>query len=68
MVETVGWPLAAAEAALAEKNIAYTVTVTHPGRQSFPLAADQLYVVREIGGGDGVRHLLVAAKMGKAPS
>jgi hypothetical protein len=68
MADTVGLPLAAAEAALAAANIAYTVTVTRPPRASFPLAADDLYVVRELCGADGERHLVVAAKMGKAPS
>lgn len=61
-------PLEAAKEALAARNIAYTVTVTRPARHYFPLADDVLYVVRESGGEDGRRHLLAAAKMGRAPS
>jgi hypothetical protein len=67
-MDTVGMPLAAAREALAERNIAYTVTVTRPARHIFPLADDALYVVRELRGEDGHRLLLAAAKMGKAPS
>lgn len=61
-------PLEDAEEALAARNIAFAVTVTRPTRHNFPLAEDVLYVVRELRGEDGRRHLLVAAKMGKAPS
>ena len=67
-METVGLPLTTATAALTARGIAYTVTVTRPSRQSFPLAEEQLYIVRELSGPDGERRLLVAAKMGKAPS
>lgn len=67
-MDTVGLPLEAATAALAARGIAYTVTVTRPSRLSFPLAEEQLYVVRELRGPGGERRLLVAAKMGKAPS
>ncbi len=67
-MDTVGLSLTAAAASLAARGIAYTVTVTRPSRQSFPLAEEQLYVVRELRGPAGERRLLVAAKMGKAPS
>ncbi len=67
MTDTVGLPLAAATAALTAANIAYTVTVTRPPRANFPLT-DELYVVRELCGANGERHLAAAAKMGKAPS
>lgn len=64
-MDTVGLPLAAAEAALAAQNVPYTVTVTRPVRQNFPLEQEQLYVVRELRGADSEHRLLVAAKMGK---
>ncbi|HWQ61369.1 MAG TPA: hypothetical protein VN521_03600 [Negativicutes bacterium] len=67
-MDNVGLPLTDATAALAAQGIAYTVTVTRPSRRNFPLAEEQLYVVRELCGPDGERRLLVAAKMGKAPS
>ncbi|MDT8901327.1 hypothetical protein [Anaeroselena agilis] len=67
-METVGMPLKDAAEALTAGNIAFSVTVTRPTRHSFPLAEDMLYVVRELRDEDGGRRLLVAAKMGKAPS
>ncbi len=62
-METVGLPLSAAEELLAARGIAYTVAVTRPSRRSFPLAEEQLYVVRELCVPEGERRLLVAAKM-----
>lgn len=61
-------PLEAAKEALTARNIAFTVTVTRPSRNYFPLEEDVLYVVRDTRGEDGQRRLVVAAKMGKAPS
>ncbi len=61
-------PLEDVREALAARNIAVAVTVTRPSRNYFPLLEDVLYVVRDTMGADGRRHLLVAAKMGKAPS
>jgi hypothetical protein len=67
-METVGMPLEDAKEALTARNIAFTATVTRPSRHYFPLEENVFYVVRDTKGEDGRRHLLVAAKMGKAPS
>ncbi|MDR7865491.1 MAG: hypothetical protein RIN56_01675 [Sporomusaceae bacterium] len=67
-MDTVGMPLEAAKEALTARNVAFAVTVTRPSRNNFPLVEDVLYVIRDTEGEDGRRHLLVAAKMGKAPS
>lgn len=64
-MDTVGLPLEDATALLAARGVAYTVAVTKPSRRIFPLAEEQLYVVRELSDPDGERRLLVAAKMGK---
>lgn len=64
-MDNVGRPLAAVTAELAARRVPYTVTVTRPDRRSFPLAEDNLYVIRDLAGDGGERRLMAAAKMGK---
>lgn len=64
-MEYIGRSLTSVTSELEARRIPYTVTVTRPARQTFPLEEDRLYVIREIHGPAGEYSLLAAAKMGK---
>lgn len=66
-MDTVAQPLTQVIDNLEQAKINYTVTVTKPSRNVFPLE-DELYVVRQQLDADGILNLMAAAKMGKEVS
>ena len=66
-MDTVAQPLTQVLDKLEQAKINYTVTVTKPSRNVFPLE-DELYVVRQQLDADGILNLMAAAKMGKEVS
>lgn len=64
MMDLVAQPLLPAICKLEQHNIKYQVTVTKPSRHALPMT-DELYVIRQQIGADGVCVLVVATKMGK---
>jgi|GEM_PF-1782578 len=64
MVDLVAQPLSEAIYKLEQHSVKYDVTITKPSRHALPMT-DELYVIRQQIGADGVRVLVVATKMGK---
>ena len=66
-MDTVAQPLTQVIDKLEQAKVKYTVTITKPSRNVFPLE-DELYVVRQQLDADGILNLMAAAKMGKEVS
>ncbi len=66
-MDTVAQPLTKVIDKLEQAKVKYTVTITKPSRNVFPLE-DELYVVRQQLDADGILNLMAAAKMGKEVS
>lgn len=64
MIDVVGQPLSEAVSRLEQANCRYSVTVTKPSRNVFPLE-DKFYVIRQQLNADDTINLIAAAKMGK---
>ncbi|MCR5757178.1 MAG: aliphatic sulfonate ABC transporter [Selenomonas sp.] len=59
-IEALPWKQAAAS--LQEANISYTIEMTRPTRNFFPVDENRLYVVRQRVAADGKLMLTLAAK------
>ena len=64
-MDMVAQPLQSILPELEARQISYTLSMTRPGRQTFPLLDDCLYVVRQTLDDNGIYHIVIAAKMGK---
>ena len=60
--EVIGWPLEDAEQALQAAQLQYTVELSRPTKDFFPLAEECLYVIRQRVSEDGSISLTVAAR------
>ncbi|SDD45290.1 hypothetical protein [Sporomusa acidovorans] len=63
-MNTVAQPLSAVIDKLERSNLKYSVIITKPTRNVFPLE-DKYYVIRQQLDADGILNLIAAAKMGK---
>jgi hypothetical protein len=63
-VNTIAQPLSEVIDKLERSNLKYSVIITKPTRNVFPLE-DKYYVIRQQLDADGILNLIAAAKMGK---
>ena len=66
-MDIVAQPLTKVIDKLEQAKVKYTVTITKPSRNVFPLE-DELYVVRQQLDADGILNLMAASNMGKEVS
>lgn len=63
-MNTIAQPLSEVIDKLERSNLKYSVIITKPTRNVFPLE-DKYYVIRQQLDADGILNLIAAAKMGK---